>query len=64
MKLMNFLSDTKYKNNKTGINGLHFDSRDNIWCCQIQINKKRYRKSFKQKEDALNYLEEIKNSIK
>lgn len=63
MKILSFQSSKIYKNNSSGINGLHFCPRDKIWYAQIQVDKKRKRKCFKEQSDAVKWLEEQKSII-
>ena len=50
----NSLNRSLYKNNKSGIIGVHFDSRKQKWIAQININKKRTSLGkFNNKKDAI-----------
>ena len=49
--------------NTSGIKGLSFSKRDNLWCAERRINGIRYRKAFKERSDAEMFLQEIMNSL-
>lgn len=46
------------KDNKSGHRGISFDSSRNKWFAEICKDKKRYRKRFKYKEDAIAWYKE------
>jgi len=52
-----------YKTSKTGIKGLTWCKRDNLWDSRISINKKQYAKQFKNKDDAIQWLKEMRESF-
>ena len=46
-------------NNKSGVKGVSYDKKGDKWCGEMMINKKRYRKQFKTKEEAILYRKEL-----
>jgi len=48
--------------NKTGVVGLYYEKRDDIWIAQKTINGIKHRKSFKERPEAEIYLQEIVNN--
>ena len=44
--------------NKSGTKGVCFDKYNCLWCAYIWVNKTRYRKKFKNKDDAIKWRKE------
>jgi hypothetical protein len=49
------------KNNKTGVKGLYF--RNNRWLAIIKFNKNRVGKSFKDKEEAIQFIHTTRSKL-
>ena len=50
-------------NYTTGIKNISYSKRDNLFCVSIGREGKRYRKSFKNLEDAINWKEEVLKNL-
>lgn len=58
---LNSLNSKVYKNNKSGVKGVHYRKWGEhvYWQACIQINKHEHRKSFKNKDDAIAWRKEM-----
>ena len=59
---LNCVNQRIRKDNTTGVKGLSFvdDNKFCKWVVRIQRNKKQVRRSFRNKEDAIQYINEFK----
>lgn len=47
------------RHNNNNVVGVHFHKLKNTYIAELVVNKKKYTKSFKQQEDAINYRKEL-----
>lgn len=54
----NIMNQKVRSDNSSGVKGLHYNISDKLWECYVESNRKRCRKKFKEKDDAMNWLKE------
>jgi hypothetical protein len=48
------------KRNTSGTKGVYFDNTANKWFAELKVNRKRHRKSFIDKDLAINYIKNLR----
>jgi hypothetical protein len=57
------MNQRTHKDNTSGLRGLSYNNRDRLWAASIQYKGSQYRKSFKSRQDAIDFITQTRQEL-